>query len=43
MQDPAPIEADESDATLAPDLQRQVVNYATTVAAGTIVIDTAQT
>ena len=43
MQDQAPIEADESDAAFAPDLQRQVVNYATTVAAGTVVIDTAQT
>jgi lipoprotein-anchoring transpeptidase ErfK/SrfK len=43
MQDQAPIEADESDAALASDLQRQLVSYATTVAAGTVVIDTAQT
>lgn len=35
-------QADTSEA-LAPRLQRQVVNYATTVAVGTIVIDTAQT
>jgi lipoprotein-anchoring transpeptidase ErfK/SrfK len=36
--------ADELDgADLAPDLQRQVVRYPTTVAPGTIVIDTAQT
>src|SRR5690349_9593488 len=37
--------ADEADSNeaLPPRLQRQVVNYATTVAVGTIVIDTAQT
>jgi lipoprotein-anchoring transpeptidase ErfK/SrfK len=29
--------------TLAPDLQRRVVNYSTTAVAGTIIIDTAQT
>src|SRR5688500_5186188 len=43
MQAPAPIEENDSSEILAPDLQRQVVNYATTVAAGTIIIDTAQT
>jgi lipoprotein-anchoring transpeptidase ErfK/SrfK len=43
MQAPAPIEENDTYETLAPDLQRQVVNYATTVAAGTIIIDTAQT
>ena len=36
-------EADEFDADLAPDLRRQVVNYSTKVAAGTVIIDTAQT
>ncbi len=43
MHAPAPIEQDDSSENLAPDLQRQVVNYATPVAAGTIIIDTAQT
>src|SRR5687767_456317 len=43
MQAPAPIEETDSHEILAPDLQRQVVNYATPVAAGTIIIDTAQT
>ncbi len=43
MQAPAPIEQNDSSENLAPDLQRQVVNYATPVAAGTIIIDTAQT
>jgi lipoprotein-anchoring transpeptidase ErfK/SrfK len=43
MQDPAPADDLESHEALAPHLQRQVVNYATSVAAGTIVIDTAQT
>ena len=42
-QDPAPGEDSESAETLAPELQRQMVNYATPVAAGTIVIDTAHT
>jgi lipoprotein-anchoring transpeptidase ErfK/SrfK len=40
MQDPA---EQDSSAELAADLQRQVVNYPTAAAAGTIVIDTAQT
>jgi lipoprotein-anchoring transpeptidase ErfK/SrfK len=43
MKDPAPTEEIESDEPLAPNLQRQVVNYTTSFAAGTIVIDTAQT
>ena len=44
MQDRTPVvEESESTETLAPDLQRQVVNYATPAAAGTIVIDTAHT
>ena len=43
MQDPAATEELDSDAGLAADLQRQVVRYPTTVAAGTIIIDTAQT
>jgi lipoprotein-anchoring transpeptidase ErfK/SrfK len=43
MQAPAPIEQNDSNENPAPDLQRQVVNYATPVAAGTIIIDTAQT
>jgi lipoprotein-anchoring transpeptidase ErfK/SrfK len=41
MQDPA--DAIGSDAGLAADLQRQVVDYPTAVAAGTIIIDTAHT
>jgi lipoprotein-anchoring transpeptidase ErfK/SrfK len=40
---PAPAEQSDSNVALASRLQRQVVNYATAVAAGTIVIDTAQT
>jgi lipoprotein-anchoring transpeptidase ErfK/SrfK len=43
MQDRASSEENESNEVLAPDLQRQVVNYATPVAQGTIIIDTAQT
>ena len=43
MQDPTPVEESESTETLTPDLQRQVVNYATPAAAGTIIIDTAHT
>jgi lipoprotein-anchoring transpeptidase ErfK/SrfK len=43
MQDPAPLEESESTDGLAPDLQRQVVNYPTPAAAGTIIIDTAHT
>jgi len=42
MQDPA-AEAMDSDAGSAADLQRQMVNYSSPTAAGTIVIDTAQT
>jgi lipoprotein-anchoring transpeptidase ErfK/SrfK len=38
-----PAEADDDSAGLAADLQRQVVGYMTTAAAGTIIIDTAQT
>jgi lipoprotein-anchoring transpeptidase ErfK/SrfK len=43
MQDRAPIEETESTETIAPELQRQVVNYATPASAGTIIIDTAHT
>jgi lipoprotein-anchoring transpeptidase ErfK/SrfK len=43
MRDQAPIEEVENDAGLAPHLQRQVVTYPTKVAAGTIIVDTAQT
>jgi lipoprotein-anchoring transpeptidase ErfK/SrfK len=43
MRDDAPAQQIESDVVLAPDLRRQVVNYPTAPAAGTIVIDTAQT
>jgi lipoprotein-anchoring transpeptidase ErfK/SrfK len=43
MRDQAPVEEIESNVDLAPDLKRQVVNYPTKVAAGTVVIDTAQT
>lgn len=48
MQDAAPadeLDTDEldTDEALAPHLQRQVVDYASSVAAGTIVIDTVQT
>jgi len=42
MQNPAPAE-ESTEPSLAPNLQRQVVNYPTSVVAGTIVIDTAQT
>jgi len=41
--DQAPIEQADGDAGLAPDLRRQVINYPTTVAAGTVIIDTAHT
>ena len=43
MQYPAPADEIGSDAGLAADLQRQVVDYPTSVAPGTIVIDTAHT
>jgi lipoprotein-anchoring transpeptidase ErfK/SrfK len=43
MQDPALAEEVDGGAGLAADLQRQVVRYPTTVATGTIIIDTAQT
>jgi lipoprotein-anchoring transpeptidase ErfK/SrfK len=43
MPNQAPIEENEIDAGLAPHLRRQIVNYPTTVAAGTIIIDTART
>jgi lipoprotein-anchoring transpeptidase ErfK/SrfK len=43
MQDRAPVEESESPETLAPNLQRQVVSYATPASAGTIIIDTAHT
>jgi lipoprotein-anchoring transpeptidase ErfK/SrfK len=43
MRGQAPTEEVESDPGLAPRLQRQVVNYQTTFAAGTVVINTAQT
>ena len=44
MRGQAPMdETIEADAGLAPDLRRQVVNYPTKVAAGTIIIDTAKT
>src|SRR3954447_21639131 len=44
MQNPAPAEETETnESPLAPNLQRQVVNYPTAVVAGTIVIDTAHT
>jgi lipoprotein-anchoring transpeptidase ErfK/SrfK len=42
-QDEAPIERVSGDKAGTPDLQRQVVNYATTSAPGTIVVDTAHT
>jgi lipoprotein-anchoring transpeptidase ErfK/SrfK len=42
MRGQAPREQVEPDPGLAPRLQRQVVNYPTTFAAGTVVIDTAQ-
>jgi len=43
MQDAAPADETGSEAGLAADLQRQVVDYPTAVAPGTIVIDTADT
>jgi lipoprotein-anchoring transpeptidase ErfK/SrfK len=43
MQDPPPVDEGDSAVALAPDLQRQVVNYATPAATGTIIIDTAHT
>jgi len=43
MRGDAPAQEIESDAVLAPDLRRQVVDYPTAAAAGTIVIDTTQT
>jgi lipoprotein-anchoring transpeptidase ErfK/SrfK len=43
MNDPDPATEAESNVALASNLRRQVVNYRTAAAAGTIVIDTAQT
>lgn len=43
MQDPAPADEVGNEAKLAADLQRQVVDYPTAVAPGTIVIDPAHT
>jgi lipoprotein-anchoring transpeptidase ErfK/SrfK len=43
MRGQAPTEEVETDPGLAPRLRRQVVNYQTKVAPGTVVIDTAQT
>jgi len=43
MQDPALAEETESNEALAPNLLRQMVRYPTPAAAGTIIIDTAQT
>jgi lipoprotein-anchoring transpeptidase ErfK/SrfK len=43
MHGQAPGDQAEPNPGLAPRLQRQVVNYPTTLAAGTVVIDTAQT
>jgi lipoprotein-anchoring transpeptidase ErfK/SrfK len=43
MNGQAPVAEAETDAGLTDDLRRQMVNYPTNVAAGTIVIDTAQT
>jgi lipoprotein-anchoring transpeptidase ErfK/SrfK len=43
MRGPAPLEEVEIDVGLAPHLQRQVANYATKAAAGTVIVDTAQT
>ena len=43
MRGEAPTGQVESDPSLAPRLKRQVVSYPTTFAAGTVVIDTAQT
>jgi len=43
MRDQGPMDGIEIDGGLGPDLRRQVVNYPTNVAAGTVVVDTAQT
>ncbi len=43
MRDQGPVEELDSNAPLAPDLKRQVVNYPNTASAGTVIIDTAQT
>jgi len=43
MHDPAPLEESEANPPVAAELQRQVVDYATTVSAGTIIIDTEET
>jgi lipoprotein-anchoring transpeptidase ErfK/SrfK len=43
MYSAAPADEAESGEVLAPHLQRQVIDYVTAVAAGTIIIDTAQT
>jgi lipoprotein-anchoring transpeptidase ErfK/SrfK len=43
MRGPAPMEEADINAAPAPDLRRQVVNYPTKSAAGTVIIDTAQT
>ena len=43
MRSQAPTEEIERDTGLAPNLRRQVVNYPTKVAAGTVIVDTAQT
>ncbi len=42
-QDRAPADESEMDGGLAPNLKRQVVDYVTPVATGTIIIDTAET
>jgi lipoprotein-anchoring transpeptidase ErfK/SrfK len=42
-QDRAPADGGEIDEGLAPNLKRQVIDYVTPVAAGTIIIDTAET
>lgn len=43
MQDRAPTDGSEIDEGLASNLKRQVIDYVTSVAAGTIMIDTAET
>jgi lipoprotein-anchoring transpeptidase ErfK/SrfK len=43
MHEPAPLEESEGNAPLGSELQRQVVNYATTATVGTIIIDTGET
>jgi lipoprotein-anchoring transpeptidase ErfK/SrfK len=43
MHNPAPLEESEANAPVATELQRQVVDYATTASAGTIIIDTGET